>query len=253
MIWSVYWESGCVLWGVYTIRSILDHGDTNILFSSRVVKIKENSNRKFNSSLHQRISDNQTNAGGSPWELPSLRRARILTTGWRLPIKPLDYDVNKKKYPETCARHNRDSTLFKDHSVSTPQHGGCGLAHATWGLQSARLHPCFTPALGDFLQIFTKHVAYRTLKGFRGGKNPSVFNFWRIINFKVWRNVALLSLEMPGAFAYPYHSTKQPPAETNDYCLGGERMAFDLLTYWKLLKGKPSASWGTKTDYITPC
>lgn len=95
------------------------------------------------------------------------------------------------------------------------------------------------------------HMAYRTLKGF--WKIPQFFNFWRIINFKVWRNVAFLSLEMPGAFAYPYHSTKQPPAENNDYCLGGERMAFDLLTYWKLLKGKPSASWGTKTDYITPC
>lgn len=172
MIWSVFWESGCVLWGVYTIRSILDHGDTNILFSSRVVKIKGNSNRKFNPSLHRRISDNQTNAGGSPWELPSLRGARILTTGWRLPIKLLDHDVNKKKYPETCARHDRDSTLFKDHSASTPQHGGCGLAHATWGLQSAGLHPYFIPALGDFLQIFTKHVAYRTLKGFRGKKIP---------------------------------------------------------------------------------
>lgn len=94
-------------------------------------------------------------------------------------------------------------------------------------------------------------VAYRTLKGF--WKIPQFFNFWRIINFKVWRNVALLSLEMPGAFAYPYHSPEQPPAEKNDYCLSGKRMAFDLLTYWKLLKGKPSASWGTKTDYITPC
>lgn len=118
--------------------------------------------------------------------------------------------------------------------------GGC------WAL----LQTLHQPTMISYRYLLS-HMAYRTLKGF--WKIPQFFDFWRIINFKVWRNVAFLSLEMPEAFAYPYHRTQQPPAEKNDYCLSGKRLAFDLLTYWKLLKGKPSASWGTKTDYITPC
>lgn len=66
-------------------------------FLSLVVKIKVNSKHKFNSSLHQHISDNKTNARGSPRELPSLRRADILTAGMGLPIRLLGNDFNQKQ------------------------------------------------------------------------------------------------------------------------------------------------------------
>jgi hypothetical protein len=83
-------------------------------------------------------------------------------------------------------------------------------------------------------------MAYRTLKGF--GKIPQFSTSEGLLTSKSEEMSPFYLWKCQEPLHIPYHSTKEPPAEMNDYCLSGERMAFDLLTYWKLLKGKPFAS-----------